>query len=66
MAESWPDYVSPNHLDNATDLICSTQMHKSFKLNGIYDQIYHWDCISQPFAVNILGKCVSEWEVLEE
>ena len=66
MAKSSPGYVSPNHLDNITDLASITPMPPTLKINGIYDRMYHWGCISQSFTVNIMGKCVSEWEVHEE
>jgi hypothetical protein len=41
-------------------------MPTTLKINGIYDRIYHWGCISQSFTMNFMGKCVSEWEVHEE
>jgi hypothetical protein len=66
MAESFSNYVGPNNLENLADLYNTNPMPETLKINGIYNRIYHWGCISQNFAVNALGACVSEWEVHEE
>lgn len=66
MAESSPDYVSPNQICDVIGVLHTTPMPKSLKLNCVYDRIYHWGCISQSFAKNFMGKLMSEWEVHEE
>jgi hypothetical protein len=66
-AKEMKEYVSPNNLqDNAIDLVKTTPMPKSLRLNCVYDRMYHWGCISQSFAVNVMGRHVSEYEVHEE
>ncbi len=67
MAESSPDnYVRPNNLANVPELVVTSPMPATLKINGVYDRMNDWGCISPPFAMNILGRCVNEWEVHEE
>jgi hypothetical protein len=65
MRASHAAYAPPNRIGEALGE-CSNDTMPHMKLNPVYDRMYHWGCISQPWITNLLGHHVSQWAVHEE
>lgn len=66
MAEDNPAFTPNNQLFDVEYLASQGEMPGNLQVDPIYDRLYHWGCISQPWETNLLGNHVSQWEIHEE
>lgn len=61
-----PEFRHKNQIFDIPYLANNEDMPDSLQVDPIYDKLYHWGCISQPWETNLLGNHISQWEIHEE
>lgn len=66
LAEDDPAFTPSNQIFDVDYLANQAEMPGNLQVDPIYDRLYHWGCISQPWETNLLGNHISQWEIHEE